>query len=322
MTLYEELLQSDICEDPYLDAQLKHYFPTPLRTRYESYMKRHPLRREIIATYFTNTAINATGITMLQRFREQHNFAAPEVIQGYIATRKIFGTAGYRREIEALDNQVAANLQIEMNIEAGWLIERATRWLLQNQQRPLNIESMVERYSGGVQTIMENMLSVITSRHRAAIDGTIAEYVEAGVEKELATRCATMRALYPGLDIVEVASNANKDVLDTARIYFEVGHELKLFWLREQASSLKGDYWQQLAVDGVRSDLFRFQRMITAEAISNTNAAHDEMLPAWQREHEAEIARASKIVSEIRDASQLNLAMITVAMREIENLVL
>ena len=322
MTLYEELLQSDICEDPYLDAQLKHYFPTPLRTRYESYMKRHPLRREIIATYFTNTAINATGITMLQRFREQHNFAAPEVIQAYISARKIFGTAGYRREIEALDNQVPSNLQIEMNIEAGWLIERATRWLLQNQKRPLNIENIIERYSSGVQTIMDNMLSVITPQHRAAIDSTITKYVEAGVEEELATRCATMRAIYPGLDIVKVASNANKDVLDTARIYFEVGHELKLFWLREQVSSLQGDYWQQLAVDGVRSDLFRYQRMITAEAISNSDADHDEMLPAWQREHEADIARASKVVAEIRDASQLNLAMITVAMREIENLVL
>ena len=163
---------------------------------------------------------------------------------------------------------------------------------------------------------------MITPQHRAAIDSTITEYVEAGVEEELATRCATMRAVYPGLDIVKVASNANKDVLDTARIYFEVGHELKLFWLREQVSSLQGDYWQQLAVDGVRSDLFRYQRMITAEAISNSDADHDEMLPAWQREHEADIARASKVVAEIRDASQLNLAMITVAMREIENLVL
>ena len=321
ITLYEDLLQSDVCEDPYLVAQLKNYFPTPLRGRYESYMRRHPLRREIIATHFTNTVIDATGITIMQRFLEQSNFASPEVTLAYIAAREIFDTASYRRRIEALDNQVPAEMQITMTIEAGRLVERATLWLLQNQPRHPNIENMVECYRRGVQTIIENMLSVITPQHRSAIENSIKQFVEAGVENALATRCCTMRAVYSGLDIVEVSSNAKADVLDTARIYFQIGHDLQLFWLREQISSLEGDYWQQLAADGIRSDLFRYQRLITAEAISISNSDHADVLPAWKREHEVEITRANKVVSEVRDAPHLNLAMFTVAMREIEKLV-
>ena len=326
MTLYEELLDSDIFEDPYLDAHLKNYFPTPLRERYESYMSRHPLRREILATYFTNTVINSTGLTMLQRFQEQFSFGAPEVTQAYLAAREIFDAAGYRKKIDSLDNQIPAELQIRMTIEVGRLAERAALWLLQNQKRPLNIDNLVERYRGGVQSVIQNMMKVITPEHRGTIEETIAQYVEAGVDNNLATRCSTMRAMYSALDIVEVASGCSMDVQDAARSYFEIGHELQLAWLREQVAILEGDYWHHLAVESIRTDLFRFQRLITAEAVSqgsdDIGSAREENLSAWRQNHENDIARATKVVSEIREAPQMNLAMFTVALREIENLVL
>ena len=320
ITLYEELLQSDVCEDPYLDSQLKQYFPSPLRDRFASYMPRHPLRREIIATYFTNTIINATGLTMLQRFQEEHNYSAPEITQAYIAARKVFDTPEYRRDVETLDNKVPAEMQMKMTIEVGRLVARATLWFLQNHQ-PLNIAELVERYRQGVQRIISEALSVITPRHLEAIETSIKQYEEAGVDNALATRCSTMRTIYSGLDIVDVASGSNVDVLDTARLYFQIGDELELYWLREQLSSLEGDYWQRLAGDGLYSDLFRYQRTITADTVGGASTVNDQLLVTWKKDHETPIFRVNKIVSEIRDAGHLNLAMFTVALREIENLV-
>ena len=319
MRLYEELLPSQVCEDAYLGAQLKYYFPTPLREPYESRMSRHPLRREIIATYFTNNVINATGITMLQRFKEQFNFNSPDIMMAHLAAKEIFDTVSYRRKIESLDNQIPADLQLRMTIEAGRLIERGTLWLLQNQPRPIDIQFLVDRYRSGVQSIMENVFSIITQQHRATIEEMASQFVEAGVEAGLATRCSMMRALYSSLDIVEVATNANIDVQEAGRIYFEIGRKLELFWLREQVSSLEGDYWQRLAADGIYSDLFRYQRLITAEVIANADVDQEEVLSKWQQDHDAAISRVNKIISEIKDAAQLNLAMLSVALREIEN---
>ena len=321
ITLYEELLQSDVCEEPYLDAQLKQYFPTPLRDRFEPFMTRHPLRREIIATHFTNAMINATGLTMLQRFQEQFNYSAPEVTQAYIAATEIFDTFSFRRAVEAIDNKVPASLQIEMTIEVGRLTEHATLWLLQNQKLPINIADTVGRYHQGVKTVSNNILSVITPRHLEAIDAALKKYAESGVEKDLATRCCGMRTIYSALDIVEVAANFNSDVLETASLYFQVGNELELYWLREKLSSLKGDYWQRIAAEGLYSDLYRYQRLITAEVIQNSATAKEELLSAWQRDHKDEMARANRIVTEIKDSPRLNLAMFTVALREIENLI-
>lgn len=321
ITLYEELLQSDVCEEPYLDARLQRYFPSLLRDRFEPFMTRHPLRREIIATYFTNSMINATGLTMLQRFQEQFNYSAPEVTQAYIAAAEIFNTFSYRRAIEALDNKVPAELQINMAIEAGRLIEWSTLWFLQSHKLPINIAAMVQRYQQGVTSIVENILQVVTPQHQQNINETIAKYEEAGVDGALATRCAAMRTVYSALDIVEVASNAKLDVLDTARLYYQTGHELELFWLREKLSTLKGDYWQRVAAEGLYSDLYRYQRLITAEVVSGSVAAIDEMLADWRAKHEVVLARASRTISEIKDTPRLNLAMFTVALRDIENLV-
>ena len=321
ITLYEELLQSDVCEEPYLDARLKRYFPSLLSERFEAFMTRHPLRREIIATYFTNAMINATGLTMLQRFQEQFNYSAPEVAQAYIAAAEIFDTFSYRRAIEALDNKVPAELQIDMTIEAGRLIERATLWFLQNQKLPINIAAMVRRYQQGVASIVSEVLQVVTPDNRQSIEESTKQYEEAGVDGALATRCASMRTVYSALDIVEVASTSKSDVLDTARLYFQVGHRLELFWLREKLSTLSGDYWQRIAAEGLYSDLYRYQRLITSEVITNPQASINDMLEEWQREHEVILARANRMVAEIKDTPRLNLAMFTVALREIENLV-
>ncbi len=321
ITLYEELLQSDVCEEPYLDSRLKQYFPTLLRDRFESFMTRHPLRREIIATYFTNAMINATGLTMLQRFREQFNYSAPEVTQAYISAAEIFDTSSYRRAVEALDNKVPAELQIKMTIEAGRLIEPATLWFLQNHKLPINIATLVERYQHGVSSITKEILEVVTPEHKENIEHSIKKYEEAGVGRALATRCATMKTIYSALDIVQVAASADFDVIDAARLYYQVGHELELLWLREKLTSLRGDYWQRIAAAGLYSDLYRYQRLITAEVIAGSNAKVNDMLPQWRQKHEVVLARASKTLSEIKDTPKLNLAMFTVASREIENLV-
>src|ERR1700684_4210748 len=48
--LYKALIHSNVAEDPYLSAELARYFPTPVRKRFAARLKRHRLRREIIAT--------------------------------------------------------------------------------------------------------------------------------------------------------------------------------------------------------------------------------------------------------------------------------
>ena len=65
----------------------------------------------------------------------------------------------------------------------------------------------------------------------------------------------------------------------------------------------------------------RHQRLITAEVVRDYTVGDEGILDAWQGDHEVEISRFNRVVSEIKDAPQINLAMISVALRELEKII-
>src|SRR5690606_19719803 len=66
LALSDDLMASDLADDPYLESWLVDYFPTPLRERFRPYMDRHPLRREIITTTVVNDLVNASASALVK----------------------------------------------------------------------------------------------------------------------------------------------------------------------------------------------------------------------------------------------------------------
>src|SRR5439155_23539108 len=69
--LYDELLDSDLPEDPFLGRELERYFPDVLRDRYPRQIHEHALRREIIATRLANGVVDRAGMTFVSRLTEE-----------------------------------------------------------------------------------------------------------------------------------------------------------------------------------------------------------------------------------------------------------
>jgi glutamate dehydrogenase len=70
IVLYQQLLASDLPEDPYLSRELIRYFPVALQDRFAGVMQEHRLKREIIATQVTNSIINRMGASFALRMHE------------------------------------------------------------------------------------------------------------------------------------------------------------------------------------------------------------------------------------------------------------
>ena len=70
MWLFDELVASDLPEDPWVATALARYFPALLREKFGAYIPRHPLRREIIATHVLNSMVNRVGTTFVHRLCE------------------------------------------------------------------------------------------------------------------------------------------------------------------------------------------------------------------------------------------------------------
>ena len=149
IALEQELLASDLPEDPYLSGELERYFPTRLREEFGAQLQRHPLRREIIASRVVNDLVNRAGTTFAFRLGDETGAGADEIARAYTAAREAFGLRGLWSEIEALDGRVPTQTQIAMLLRARILLERATRWLLRNRRRPLDIAATIARYAPG-----------------------------------------------------------------------------------------------------------------------------------------------------------------------------
>src|SRR3546814_18183863 len=87
LVAYQQMLDSDSPEDPYLAKELVRYFPEPLQQKYAKAMDQHRLKREIIATAVTNSTINRMGATFLLRMQEDSGRSPGEVAKAFTITR-------------------------------------------------------------------------------------------------------------------------------------------------------------------------------------------------------------------------------------------
>src|SRR6266516_305470 len=93
ITLYEELLTSDLPDTPELESELVHYFPSPVQERAAEPMRNHRLRREIIATRVTNRIVNRMGSTFVYRLGEETGATAEDIARAFTVVLEVFDMA-------------------------------------------------------------------------------------------------------------------------------------------------------------------------------------------------------------------------------------
>jgi glutamate dehydrogenase len=315
IALSEELLASDLPEDPYFAAELDAYFPTLLRERYGSQIRSHPLAREITVSRVVNELVNRSGTTFVFRLRDETGAGADDIARAYTAAREAFALRSLWAEIEALDGLVAAETQVAMLLKARVLLERAARWLLRNQRRPLEVEPTVARFAPGASALVHALPTLLEGSELQAVQEHAAELATAGVPAPLAERVAQLEALVPTLDIVEIAATAGVDVAPAAEVYFSLGSRLELHWLRDRIVELPRETrWEAMARAALRDDVYAEQAALTAEVLGTG-------LETWLSQNAAPVERCLQLLSDIRTAASPDLARLSVGVREIRNLI-
>jgi glutamate dehydrogenase len=321
--LYDELLASNVPNDPYISTALVSYFPAPLRNRYREQMERHPLRHEIIATHITNEMINRVGTTYVHRMQEETGTTTSDVVRAYLLTREIFDFGSFWQAVEALDNKVSVTVQSEMLNDSERLMTRATLWLLRYPNLKDDIAKTVEHFVPGVKAIAASLDVFLSSEESARLNLAADRLRQSNVPKDLATRLASFDPLYAALDIVEIAAAANRTVEEVAGVYFALGERLGLAWLGSHIGGLPADsHWQTLAKTALRDNVCGLQGDITGLVLKlgpdlkMTNA----LINKWEAQHKSELERSRQLLADLRSAGRLDLSMLSVALWTLRNL--
>ncbi|HTU85996.1 MAG TPA: NAD-glutamate dehydrogenase [Solirubrobacteraceae bacterium] len=327
--LYRQLLDSDLPEDGYLAHDLERYFPPPLPERYSEQMRGHRLKREIIATVVANQLVDRAGTTFAFRLLEETGTLPAVLARAYATAREVLDMRSYWEEVQALDNQVAAQTQLGMLIESRRLVERATRWLVRANPYQVSVAQTIRRFRPGAELLAAALPGALEGADREAFDARAAELEAAGVPADLARRAAGMPSMLALFDIVEVATATERDPADVLEVYFRVGSRLELNWLRDRIIDLpRANRWQALARASLRDDLFNLYRELTRKVLDAgaQSGPVGEQIPgeaaieAWSERNAETLERALGMVAEIRASRIYDNTTLPVALREIRAL--
>ncbi|GLW45232.1 NAD-glutamate dehydrogenase [Streptomyces sp. NBRC 14336] len=323
ITVADELLHTSLPDDPYLSTLLHAYFPSALRERFPEYLVSHPLRREITTTVLVNDTVNTGGTTYLHRLREETGASLEEIVRAQTVARAIFKSSEVWDAVEALDNKVEADVQTRIRLHSRRLVERGTRWLLNNRPQPLELAETVDFFTERVEQVWSQLPKLLKGADLDWYQQIFDELSAAGVPDELATRVAGFSSAFPALDIVSVADRMGKEPLDVAEVYYDLADRLRISQLMDRIIELpRNDRWQSMARASIREDLYAAHAALTSDvlAVGNGTSTPEERFRAWEQKNAAILGRARTTLEEIQGSETFDLANLSVAMRTMRTL--
>ena len=322
--LAQDLLASSLPDESVFAGELDRYFPSKVRERFGRQLDGHRLRREIVVTQVSNELVNRCGTTFVFRLRDETGASADDVARAFTAARDLYSFRSLWAEIEALDGFVPAGTQIAMFLRGRILLERTARWLLRNVPRPLDVDAAIERFAPGLASLAELLPGMLGEAEANTARALADDLGQSGVPRLLASRVAHLVALVPSPDLVQIAEATGLSAASVAQAYCALGARLELWWLRERIVALPRDSrWASMARAALRDDVYVEQAALTSEVMSahSDGVAPLTRVEEWIDLNRDGVDRCLRVLADIRTGGAADLARLSVAVREIRNLI-
>ena len=282
ITLFDDIVSSDVPDDAYFWQTLQSYFPDDLHG-FDEAMEAHRLRREIIATVLANRLIDAGGPLMLLRLRERTGATNAMICRAFETAASLLELPAYRFDVHGLDNKVHARVQTELLQIAADAVADTAAALIRNAP-DMPVGQAIDRYASIFGKIDHDLESSLEGFEAQQFRKRVTALANAGIEKPLAMRAASMPLRPVGVELQMLIEGAGTSPAAALSAYMKLGDTLRLDRLRHDA--LNGldnaNYWERLATRRLIEDLRRHQAQATAEAL---NAGDVDQ---WLRERDSE----------------------------------
>lgn len=301
MWVYDEMLASDLPDDAYFLAELKKYFPNTLASDYFDDMVSHKLHREIICTYLTNGIINRFGVENVFELFEQ-GYPISDITRAYAIARDVFGLQVLWDAIGQLDNHVAAQTQIELELNLRRLLKSSMHWFLTNHEVQ-HIQDLTEHYAKTVSSLLSD--EAVSSQFDGNVKQQKEAFVQEGVDETLAKTFARLPYVVDTLDIARLAQKLQVNQHTASNGYFGVYSALGLDQMFAAIDQLpKSTYWDRRAQVALAQELRHTLLELTSDALKNGGAE------IWQKNHQSAIAHLNEQTEALKVSSLASLSVL------------
>ncbi len=324
LALKEDLLKSELPDDPWFQATLAGYFPPPIREQYAEPLSQHPLRREIITNAVVNSMVNRGGITFAFRAMEETGATPEQIARAFVVAREIFDLPGFVAEVEALDNQVSTEVQTQLYLEFRRLIDRSIRWVLTSRPSRLDVANEVARFEGVVREFAPQIPEMLKGAELKRMERNAVAYEKVGVPEELARRSASLLDQFSLLDVVDICSDTGEQPSSVAPLYFTVSERFGIDLMLGRVTNLpRDDRWDALARGALRDDLYAVLESLVRSVIEASDAEKEpaERYEQWAKANAESLTRARTALAGIERLERPNIAALSVALRTLRSVI-
>lgn len=260
MGLYRRILETDFPDEPLFQHYLKDYFPTLLKDNYADRIKKHSLRREIIATQFTNVVIDLLGLTFVHRTIRDTGATPIQVIRAALAALEMTDAKTLLKKLSEFDTKVSADSFYYVISGLVKALENVVNWMLLTDADLSSLSKFIENYRESLKELRGDLFKILPPQQVERLIGLEKRFEAMGFGKEFSRYVASLDYVPSGIGIVDNARIAGVPLGEAARRYYLVGEKLRIAWLREQLRSVETkDRWSTIANVGLIQDLRQVQ---------------------------------------------------------------
>ncbi len=263
-SLTDALLDCELIDDPWLERDLRGYFPPAVVERFGDLIPEHRLRRELTATLVANELVDALGPSFVSRLCTELGASPSDVVRAYRIARDVTGAIGRFATIDALDSGLDDEVAIELIEGVERLVETVTRWYLTHAPEG-TLQELVEAGHEGFDAIEDALEASPPERVSA-----VRERLEAlGVPETLAQAHALTDDLSFAPDVLAVAAECDRPLEDVGLAFARLGDRLRFGWLEDELDELPATQrMQRWAIQALRDDARRARRGLVAAALT------------------------------------------------------
>ena len=317
IALQHDLLESAVPDEPELEPWLTGYFPPLLRERFAGDIKKHSLRREIIALGLTNTIVNRGGPAMAVRLADETRRTTADVAYAFLAAREVFELPALWQRIDALDGKVKGEAQLGLYQATRGLVNAQTFWFLRDGAALSDLAGAIARHRAGLAALKPALADILPHRRRAELERAGHRLIDGGIPADLATDIAALDVLGLAPSITKIAEETRTATLEAARAYLAIGEHLRIPDLAAKAGAIATpDYYDRLAVAQAMSQLDTALAAFTRQFIR----AGGGEVEAWLAGQGDRLVRVKATLEEIAGEGTCTVSRLLVAAGQLSDL--
>lgn len=313
--LARALEASEFVDEPWLERDLRRYFPALVVKRFGHFLAEHPLRRQLICMVNANEIVNALGPTFMSQLMAERGAEPAEVVRAFRIAREVTGADARWDVVERLEDGTR-EAQLELMAGIDGLVEATTRWYL-TWEPTSAIDEAITAGRDGFERLAATLGDLGSEERKRRREQAAERLVGAGVPEPLARAHALRPEQRYAPDMVSVARATGRPIETVAEVFFAVGAELRLDWIEGELEQIPAPTrMQRWALQAVREDAAQMRR----ELASCVLAEADGDVERYLADRGPALHRFTSFLRSLTREGDPDLAGLTLAVRQLRSL--